>query len=186
MNAVSSEYIIKNSRFIAILYPINDISDVKKYIAEAKSNYPKAAHYTYAYILDEQKKSSDDNEPGGTAGIPMLSILENNDFNKILVVNVRYFGGIKLGTGGLVRAYSKSLKMALEKADIKELVKGYLVELTFSYNNQNKISNLLKDMSIIKKEYLNDIKYLVEVPKDRLKILENFDYKIIKEIGIIE
>lgn len=185
MNAVSSEYIIKNSRFIAILYPINDISDVKKYIAETKSNYPKATHYTYAYILDEQKKSSDDNEPGGTAGIPMLSILENNDFNKILVVNVRYFGGIKLGTGGLVRAYSKSLKMAIEKADIKELVKGYLVELTFSYNDQNKISNLLKDMSIIKKEYLNDIKYLVEVPKDRLKILENYDYKIIKEMDII-
>ena len=185
MNAVSSEYIIKNSRFIAILYPINDISDVKKYIAETKSNYPKATHYTYAYILDEQKKSSDDNEPGGTAGIPMLSILENNDFNKILVVNVRYFGGIKLGTGGLVRAYSKSLKMALEKADIKELVKGYLVELTFSYNDQNKISNLLKDMSIIKKEYLNDIKYLVEVPKDRLKILENYNYRIIKEMDII-
>ena len=184
MNVVSSEYIIKNSRFIAILYPINDISDVKKYLDEAKSNYPKATHYTYAYILDEHKKSSDDNEPGGTAGIPMLSILENNDLNKILVVNVRYFGGIKLGTGGLVRAYSKSLKMTLEKADIKELVKGYLIELTFSYNDQNKISNLLKDMSIIEKEYLNDIKYLVEVPKDKLQLLESCSYKVIKEIDI--
>ena len=185
-NIYTHEVIIKNSRFVAILYPLKNILEIKKYLDEVKINYPKATHYTYAYIFDNQKKSSDDNEPSGTAGIPMLSILENNDLNKILVVNVRYFGGIKLGTGGLVRAYSKSLKMVLEKASIKELVQGYLVEITFSYNDQNKISNLLKDMTILQKKFLEEIKYLIEVPKDKLQLLEKYNYKVLKEIDIIK
>ena len=185
IKSVNSEYIIKNSRFITILYPLKDISEVEKYLNEVKINYIKATHYTYAYIFNNLKKASDDNEPSGTAGIPMLSILQKEDLNKILAINIRYFGGIKLGTGGLVRAYSKSLKMALEKADIKELIKGYLIELIFSYNEQNKISNLIKDMSIIQKEYLNDIKYLIEVPQDKLYLLEKYNYNIIKEIDIL-
>ncbi len=182
---IENEYIIKNSRFITIIYPLKELSEINNYLNKAKITYPKATHYTYAYVFADIKKASDDNEPSGTAGIPMLSILEKENLDKVLAITIRYFGGIKLGAGGLVRAYSKSLKMALDKANIKELIKGYLIELTFSYNDQNKISNLIKDMTILQKEYLKDIKYLVEIPLDKINILNNYKYKIIKEIEII-
>ena len=115
----------------------------------------------------------------------MLNILEKENLNNILVITIRYFGGIKLGAGGLIRAYSKSVKLALAKAELKELVKGYLIELAFSYNEQKQINSLLKNMKVRKKEYLNDVKYLVEVPKDKLGLIENYKYKIIDELDIV-
>ena len=185
IEAVSNEYVIKNSKFITEVIPLNDANEVKDYLARAKVLYPKATHYCYAYKIADVKKSSDDNEPKATAGLPMLNILEKENLNNILVITIRYFGGIKLGAGGLIRAYSKSVKLALAKAELKELVKGYLIELAFSYNEQKQINSLLKNMKIRKKEYLNDVKYLVEVPKDKLDLIENYKYKIIDELDIV-
>ncbi len=182
----TNEIIIKNSRFITILYPIKNLDDIKKYLVDVRSLYPKANHYCYGYRFRDMEKASDDNEPSNTAGMPMLGVLQKEDVNNILAITVRYFGGIKLGAGGLVRAYAKGVKLALDKASLKELVKGYLVELIFPYNEQNKIVNLLKDMTILQKEFLEDVKYLVEVPKDKLQVLESYNYKIIKEVDIIK
>lgn len=182
----TNEIIIKNSKFITVLYPIKDLDDIKKYLADIKSLYPKADHYCYGYRYKNMEKASDDNEPSNTAGMPMLGVLQKEDVNNILAITVRYFGGVKLGAGGLVRAYTKGVKLALNKALLKELVKGYLIELIFSYNEQNKIDNLLKDMTILQKKFLEDVKYLVEVPKDKLQLLENYNYKIIKEVDIIK
>ncbi len=184
--SINNEFIIKNSKFITILFPIKNTEEIKKYLEEVKLLYPKATHYTYAYKYNDIKKSSDDNEPSGTAGIPMLNILDKENINNILVVTVRYFGGIKLGAGGLLRAYSKSLCLALDKAILKELTKGYLVEITFSYEKQKEINILLKDMTITSKEFLDNIKFLVEIPKDKITLLEKYNYKILEEISIIK
>ena len=102
-----NEIIIKNSRFITLLYKLNDVNAVNSIVDETKELYPKANHYCYAYITDNAKRSSDDGEPGGTAGMPMLNVLEKEGFINVLAITVRYFGGIKLGAGPLLRSYNK-------------------------------------------------------------------------------
>ena len=105
-NNVNNEIIIKNSKFICYLYKIKSIEDINKILSNLKEEYKDATHHCYAYILDNLKKSSDDGEPGGTAGIPILKVLENNNLTNILAVVIRYFGGVKLGAGPLLRSYS--------------------------------------------------------------------------------
>ena len=101
--------IIKNSRFICLLYQVNNIEEINKYLDEAKKTYKDATHYCYAYIIDNISKCSDDGEPSNTAGLPMLQVLKHNNLNNVLCIVIRYFGKILLGAGGLVRAYSKSV-----------------------------------------------------------------------------
>lgn len=132
------ELIIKNSKFITLLYKINNEDIVKKILNNVKEIYPDATHYCYAYIIDNQKKSSDDGEPSKTAGLPILKVLENNQLNHILAIVVRYFGGIKLGANGLIRAYSKCTSNALKENTIKELIQGYNINITFSYQDIKK------------------------------------------------
>ena len=98
---------IKNSKFITELIKI-DNENIKDILEEMKIKYPKATHYTYALRLENYQKSSDDGEPGGTAGTPMLNVLEKEDIINVLAVTIRYFGGIKLGAGGLLRAYNQA------------------------------------------------------------------------------
>jgi len=169
---------IKNSKFITELIKINN-SDIKDILKELKVKYPKATHYTYALRLDNYQKSSDDGEPGGTAGTPMLNVLEKENLINILAVTIRYFGGIKLGAGGLVRAYTKSLTEALNNTKIKELTKGYKVEIHIPYSKQKELDYLLNNKEIIEKEYNLDIKYIVLI--DDIDILKKYDYKIIEE-----
>ena len=180
---VKSEIEINKSRFIALLYKVHSISEVKERIEEEKRNYKDATHYCYAYVIDDKSKSSDDGEPGGTAGVPIMEVLLKNDLNYVLCVVVRYFGGIKLGAGGLVRAYSKAVTTSLEKVDIVNLVPGLLISFESSYENQKNIDYTLKNY-IIKKEYLNTIKYTVLIPKDNLSLLDNINYEIIAEKDI--
>ena len=114
-----NEIIIKNSRFITLLYKIRSKEEIEQYLQQVKKLYPKATHYCYAYKIGENiKKTSDDGEPGGTAGMPMLNVLDKEDITNILAITIRYFGGIKLGAGGLIRAYSKSVKEALNKVSL--------------------------------------------------------------------
>ena len=100
-NNLSNEIIIKNSRFICLLIKINNI-DISDILNNIKLSYPKATHYCYGFIYNNYKKSSDDGEPTGTAGNSILFVLEKNNLNNILCVVIRYFGGIKLGAGGLI------------------------------------------------------------------------------------
>ena len=179
INDSINEIIIKNSRFITMLFKFYDNDDISKYIEIAREKYPKATHYTYAYITENFKKSSDDGEPGGTAGIPMLSVLEKENLINCLAITIRYFGGIKLGAGGLVRAYSKSVREAISSDNLCDVIYGYEVELTFNYDQQKDIDYLLKSYEIINKEYTDTIIYNVLIPKDKLDILSNYNYKII-------
>ena len=115
---IEHETIIKNSRFICLLFRINSIDEINTYLKETKEKYTKATHYCYAYILDDFKKTSDDGEPGGTAGMPILNILEKNNITNTLAIVVRYFGGTKLGAGKLLRTYLSSGVEVLKKAGI--------------------------------------------------------------------
>ena len=184
-NNISNTIIIKNSKFICCLYKINNENEAKQYIEESKSLYKDATHYCYAYIIDEKKKFSDDNEPGGTAGSPMLQVLEKNNLNLILCIVVRYFGGIKLGAGGLVRAYSKSVSKCLEKSDLYELIKGYNVDIIFNYDKVKIIDNMLNDRYILNKEFDEKIKYNVNISKEDYENIKKIaDITIIKDIYV--
>lgn len=180
------ELIIKNSKFITLLYKINNEDIVKKILNNVKEIYPDATHYCYAYIIDNQKKSSDDGEPSKTAGLPILKVLENNQLNHILAIVVRYFGGIKLGANGLIRAYSKCTSNALKENTIKELIQGYNINITFHYQNLKKIDYLLKDIKINSKTFDNSITYNLDIPTTFLNIIinNNIPYQIIKDIYI--
>lgn len=176
---------INKSRFIALLYKVNSLDEIKKYLDEAKIKYKDATHYCYAYIIDDNRKASDDGEPGGTAGLPIMEVLLKNDLNYVLCVVVRYFGGIKLGAGGLVRAYSNAASSTIDKENIVTLVPGYLISFNTSYEEQKKYDYILKDL-IVQKEYGENILYKVQIKKEDLDIIKNIDYKIIQEIYIEE
>ncbi len=102
------EIIIKKSKFISFLFEIKKLEDINKIINELKIEHKKATHICYAYKIDNNVKFYDDGEPSGTAGKPIYNIIEKKNLNNILIVVIRYFGGIKLGAGGLLRAYSNS------------------------------------------------------------------------------
>ena len=178
------ETIIKNSRFITLLFKIKSKDDVSKILDKIKKEYPKAPHYCYAYVVDSSKKSSDDGEPGGTAGMPILNVLEKENITNVLAIVVRYFGGIKLGAGGLVRAYSKSVKDTLGLVDINKLQSGKLIELTFDYDVQDKINYILKDEEIISKNFDIKITYIVKIKDEILSKLDNYSYQILDNILI--
>ena len=180
---INNEIIIKNSRFICYIYKLND-NNIDEYLEEIKTIHPKATHYCYGYIYDQVKHSSDDNEPTGTAGMPILNVLEKEELNHILVIVVRYFGGIKLGAGGLIRAYTKSVTETLKEAEIIELEEGYKIELIYDYNDQNDINYLLQNSIKIKEEYLEKIKLIVLVNKDTYNNLSKYNPKIIEETYI--
>ena len=143
MYTINNEYIyeleVKKSRFISVLKKVKDITEIDKILSDLKEEYKDATHYCYAYIINDKKKSSDDNEPGGTAGLPILQALEKNNLNYVLCVVIRYFGGIKLGAGGLIRAYSKATSEAIRNSDKIELIKGLEIKFTTNYEEQKRI-----------------------------------------------
>lgn len=163
----NNEIIIKNSRFITLLFKIKEKEDIEIILKESKQKYPKATHYCYAYKIGENiKKASDDGEPGGTAGMPMLNILDKEDITNILAITIRYFGGIKLGAGGLIRAYSKSVKESLNKVEKIELIKGVKCQITFPYTKEKEILQQIPSENIIAKTYLEEITYTALLPKN--------------------
>ena len=174
---------IKNSKFISILIKICN-SNIDTFLNEIKSKYPKATHYCYGYICGDDKKSSDDGEPSGTAGMPILNVLEKEDLNYVLAVTVRYFGGIKLGAGGLVRAYTKSITEALKEAEYIELEKGLKVEISFPYTEEKNINYILKDFEIIEKKYGENITYTVLITKDIEEKLNKYNLIVLEELYI--
>jgi len=171
---------IQKSKFITFIDTVHSENEVKTKIDEIRKRYPGATHYCYAYIIDNIKRFQDDGEPGGTAGMPMLHVLESNDLQHILAVVVRYFGGIKLGAGGLVRAYTNSVSESIEKSTIVELKECKIISIEFIYNNVKQIDYLLQTYSIVNKSFDEKITYEIAVNKDDID-------KLIQSIaGLIE
>jgi len=185
-NNTHNEIIIKNSRFICYLYKIKNLDDISNYLSNIKSIEKDATHYCYAYILNDLKKSSDDGEPSGTAGFPILKVLENNNLSNILAIVIRYFGGIKLGAGGLVRAYTKSVTNTISIDNIISLTPGYNLTIEFNYNQIKEIDYLLKDITINKKQFNNTVIYNIDIPSTFLETIKinNITYQINKDILI--
>jgi len=161
---IENTIIIDKSKFITILIRIQTEEDVKNKLKEIRNKYKNANHYCYGYIIGSIKKASDDGEPNGTAGIPILNVLENNDLNNILCIVVRYFGGIKLGTGGLVRAYSNSVKKGLQKIQLKRIIEGITIKISFDYENERKALHIINNYNVKNKIYGNKIIYEIDVP----------------------
>ena len=186
-NDITNEIIIKNSKFICIIHKIYNIDDIDLYLKTVKDLYKDATHYCYAYIINDIKKFNDDGEPNGTAGSPIIQVLEKNSLNYVICIVIRYFGGIKLGAGGLIRAYSKSVVECLKLSNIKELIKGYNVDIIFNYNYINTVNYLLKECNILNKEFNDNITYNLNVDSNlynQLKNDSNIKVIINKEIKI--
>ena len=155
------EIVINKSRFIGILVPISDVEEVALYLEEARELYPNATHYCYAYIIDQYKKASDDGEPAKTAGMPILNVLEKNNLDHTLAIVVRYFGGVKLGAGGLVRAYSQSVVETLNQAQIVTKVSAPYYSILFDYHFSRQMDYFLKthQIEVLIKDYQEKIRY---------------------------
>ncbi|MDY4236675.1 MAG: YigZ family protein [Bacilli bacterium] len=172
MNVIkkTSEYeeIVKKSKFISFLYFVKSIDEVNNYLNELKAKYKDASHICYAYIVDNNVKYNDDKEPSKTAGFPILNVLKNNDLNYVLAVVVRYFGGIKLGSGNLLRTYLNVTNENLKKTGIKEykLKKEYII--ICNYDNVNYVNNVLKDEDIINKTFDNFITYEILIDNENI------------------
>ena len=181
-----NEIVINKSKFIGIITKVETIDEVKDKLKEIKKKYKGATHYCYAYIINGYQKCSDDKEPSGTAGIPILNILKTNELNYILCTVVRYFGGIKLGAGGLVRAYSYSAKEVLNKCEFGNLIPGYKIIIDFEYENIKQIDNILKDIQIIK-AYDTKVIYEFNIEKEKYnEIKENLNkYSTLRKIDEI-
>lgn len=178
------EETIKYSKFISLIYSVYTKEEVKEYLNKTKESYPSATHYCYGYVIDNDIKSSDDNEPSKTAGIPILNQIINNKLNYTLIIVVRYFGGVKLGVGPLTRAYAKVAREVITPNNIITLTKGYDINITFTYNDIKNIDYLLKDSHIINKTFKDNITYNVIISKDILNKLINYNITINKETYI--
>lgn len=195
----SAQIVEKKSKFIANIYYVQTQEKIENILKEIRKKYYDAKHNCYAYsILTKDglvNKMSDDGEPSGTAGAPMLNIITKNELTNILVVVTRYFGGILLGTGGLVKAYSEATISALKKAKIVNEEIGYEIEVTISYNEWKKFKYYCEknNINIINVIYDEKIKSRIEVTniektkineliKENILKIENLD--IIKEKNI--
>ena len=176
-NESIAEIIVKKSKFIATLYEANSKDEAEKILQNVRKKYFDAKHHCYAYIIEKIEKCSDDGEPSGTAGAPLLALLKSANLTNVIIIVTRYFGGILLGTGGLVRAYTESAKNAIENAKIVCKDYGVQFEIEISYNNLKEIQFICKnlDISIIKIEYQENVKLILESTFEAKKELEKSD-----------
>ena len=185
---ISAEIVEKKSKFIANLFYVQSEDEAEKIIKKLQKKYYDARHNCFAYnILTKEgliAKSSDDGEPSGTAGAPMLNILQKNELINVLVIVTRYFGGILLGTGGLVRAYSDSLNKAIEKAEFVREEFGYEIQVTINYSEQEKIEYYCKQnkLNIVEMQYTDKINCIIEMNNEEkeyfINNLNKMNYKI--------
>lgn len=193
---VSTEIVEKKSKFIANFFYVETVEEAEKIIKEIKKKYFDARHNCVAYRIIENgqviEKSSDDGEPSGTAGAPMLNILQKNELANVLIIVTRYFGGILLGTGGLVRAYSGSLLDAIEKS--KKITKclGQEFEIVVDYSEFENFKYYCKknDINIEKIEYREDIVCIISMQNSKKEVFrknyerKDVNIKKLKELSI--
>lgn len=192
-NNVVSEFVEKKSKFIGNLFYIESSKQAEDIIKETKKKYFDAKHNCIAYRVIEDgqliERFSDNGEPQGTAGAPMLNILQKNNLVNVLIIVTRYFGGILLGTGGLVKAYQKSLMLALE--DCKKITKvlGESLEVKLAYSDLESFKYYCKNnkINIVDIDYKEDVVCKIELEEDKkAKLLEDYEIKNIKLNNIRE
>lgn len=167
-----NSFVVNKSEFIGYACPCQTEEEAIEFISEINEKHKDATHNCYAYIIGKEKltqRFSDDGEPSGTAGVPMLEVLKKEDLTNICVVATRYFGGIKLGAGGLVRAYSKAVRVALESSKIVEKKIFDIVELNLDYSLLGIIENYIavNNLITVDKEFLDRVSISVYIQKDK-------------------
>ena len=187
--AARSEGLFKDngSRFIALAYPVETEEEVRDILTGLRKEYHDARHHCFAYrlgYLGDRFRASDDGEPSGSAGRPILGQIDSLGLSDVLVVVVRYFGGIKLGIPGLIRAYKTSTADALAQADIVEKVAGKTFRLTVGYLSMNAVMKVLKEMGLTPSAQDFGMECALEV-RVRLSLEEDFRKKL-DSIAILE
>ena len=167
----------KESRFIALAYPVSSVNEIKNLLSDLQKEYHDARHICYAYSLGTDAKefrANDNGEPSGTAGRPILGVIRSNNLTNILIVVVRYFGGIKLGTSGLITAYKEAAENAIKNGNIIEKIIETQYEVFFQYQQINDIMRILKEQecTILKQEFDTNCSIQFKIRKDDAQRVE--------------
>jgi len=176
----------KGSKFLSFAIPVGDVEEVKDIVKEFRKRFFDARHVCYAYMLGVEKtefRANDDGEPSGTAGRPILGQINSRELTNVLVIVVRYFGGILLGTGGLVTAYKEATADALHQAEIIEKTVEVTVTVHFDYMLMNNVMRIVKDTNaiVISQDFDNDCIMQISIRKQDAELLTS---KLEKVIGI--
>lgn len=179
---------IKKSRFICHAKRVYSEEEARNFITAIKKEHYKATHNCSAFIIGERseiKRTSDDGEPSGTAGVPMLGVLENHNLTNVCVVVTRYFGGIKLGAGGLIRAYAGSVALAVKEIGIIEIKEQAGIAIQMSYTQYQEYSNFLKEHNLMELEtnFTDQVDTMIYVDKEekeniKASLVEFFNGKV--------
>ena len=180
---------IKKSRFICHAKRIYSEEEARDFITSIKKEQYKATHNCSAFIIGERseiKRTSDDGEPSGTAGVPMLGVLENHNLTNVCVVVTRYFGGIKLGAGGLIRAYAGSVALAVKEIGIIEIKEQAGIQIQMTYAQYQEYGNFLKDHNLMEIEtnFTDQVETMIFVDKEnkehiKSELIEFYNGKVI-------
>ena len=162
---------IKKSTFTCTLIPVNSIEEVNENLKQIRKKYYDATHNCYSYVITNKDgtssiKASDDGEPSQTAGVVILDVLQKYDLTNVLAVVTRYFGGIKLGAGGLVRAYSSSTSGAVKTIEFVPIIKMIHINIKFDYSYANEILKLFRNYKEVDSKYETNISLTYEIPED--------------------
>ncbi|MCW1060258.1 YigZ family protein [Streptococcus anginosus] len=183
---------IKKSRFICHIKRVTTEDEARNFIQAVKKEHYKATHNCSAFILGERsemKRSSDDGEPSGTAGVPMLGVLENHQLTNVCAVVTRYFGGIKLGAGGLIRAYAGSVALAIKEIGIVHIKEQLGLRLTLSYSQYQELPNFLKAKQLQEQDtaFTDQVQTTIFVDKDdKESVIESLIELFNGKIDIVE
>lgn len=174
----TAEQDIKKSRFICQAKRVESEEEARAFIQAVKKEHYKATHNCSAFILGEKseiKRSSDDGEPSGTAGVPMLGVLENHDLTNVCVVVTRYFGGIKLGAGGLIRAYASSVALAIKELGIVQRKEQIGLQVELSYSQYQEYANFLKEQELeeFDTQFTDKVQTLLYLDKERIESVQD-------------
>ena len=183
---------IKKSRFICHIKRVTTEDEARNFIQAVKKEHYKATHNCSAFILGERsemKRSSDDGEPSGTAGVPMLGVLENHQLTNVCAVVTRYFGGIKLGAGGLIRAYAGSVALAIKEIGSVHIKEQLGLRLTLSYSQYQELPNFLKAKQLQEQDtaFTDQVQTTIFVDKDdKESVIESLIELLNGKINIVE
>ncbi len=179
---------IKKSRFIGRVEPIQSSEEGLKKVEELRKKHPEATHVCYSLLAQGQVKQSDDGEPSGTAASPMLNVLQHKDLDNVLATVVRYFGGVKLGAGGLVRAYSQAISEPLQQAEYVDLTLPAQLKLALAFEHESLIRHLAEQQKLsLIINYTHEVIAELEGEETALKcFLDDFSEQVRGQLRLLE
>ncbi len=179
LEAVETEITVVNSRFIVSLAPVNSVEDARDFISEIKKRYPDASHHVPAFVIGHGKSiiahCSDDGEPSGTAGRPALAVLQGSELGNVVVVITRYFGGTKLGTGGLVKAYGHAVREVLKQVRFATLLPTTTLMFVTPYRLYDQVVRLMEvhNALVLETEFLEDVTVTLRIKDEEVQAFTN-------------